>query len=410
MALYLGIDWSAQKHDAVCLNDAGASLLHLTIPHTPEGFLTLETHLRKLAVAPAEWLVGIETAHTLLLDFLWAHAYHQVYVIAPSVVKSSRGRYGQSGARTDQSDARLLADLVRTDRARLHLWQPDAVLTRQLRAKVSLYHFLTQNGVRFSNRLCALLARYYPAGLHVFSNVTTQIALHFLQTFPTPYSATHLTFAAFKAFATQHHYRQPAQLPKCFARLQAPQPQASADTVALYASEVVLLAGMLLELVRTKQRTLAEIQTLFRQHPDAAIFDSLPGAGALLAPALLVQFGDVRTRFPTSASVQALAGTCPYTAASGKRKVIGFRYGCNREFRQVAQQFARLSLHQSAWAVAYYEQVRPHCHSESHALRCLANRWLAIIWKLWQTQQPYDETYHLKQRAAHSQPRAQSRN
>ncbi|MBI4671350.1 MAG: IS110 family transposase [Chloroflexi bacterium] len=186
MSLYLGIDWSAQKHDAVCLNDAGAVLLHLTIPHTPAGFLRLDTQLRQVGTAPAECLVGIETAHNLILDFLWAHDDAQVYVIAPSIVKSSRGRYGQSGARSDQSDARLLADLLRTDRARLQLWQPDSLLTRQLRAKVSYCHFLTQNIVRFSNRLQALLARYYPAALQVFSDITTQIALEFLQIYPPP--------------------------------------------------------------------------------------------------------------------------------------------------------------------------------------------------------------------------------
>jgi hypothetical protein len=34
----------------------------------------------------------------------------------------------------------------------------------------------------------------------------------------------------------------------------------------------------------------------------------------------------------------------------------------------------------------------------------LANRWLAIAWKLWQTGQAYDEAYHLKQRALCSKP------
>jgi transposase len=405
MTFFLGIDWSAQKHDAVCRNEAGAVLWHLTIPHSSEGFLKLDTQVRQSGVTPAAVLVGIETAHNLLLDFLWAHEYTQVYVIAPSVVKSCRGRFGASGARSDQSDAHLLADLVRTDRARLQLWQPDTRLTRQLRAKVSAYHFLTQHSVRFSNRLHALLVRYYPAALQVFSDITTQIALAFLQAYPTPAVAQALTLAEFKQFVSQHRYPKPALLPHCFARLQAPQPQPSADTVSLYQSEVVMLAQVLLEAVRTKQRTLAEIQTLFAQHPDAALFASLPGAGDLLAPALLVQFGDDRRRFPSAASVQALAGTCPYTAASGKFKTIGFRHGCNHEFRQVAQQFARSSLTQSAWAVAYYEQVRPHCRSDSHAVRCLANRWLAILWKMWQTQQVYNESYHVQQRAAHSQPR-----
>ncbi|MFQ6101903.1 MAG: hypothetical protein ACE5OS_11815 [Anaerolineae bacterium] len=36
---------------------------------------------------------------------------------------------------------------------------------------------------------------------------------------------------------------------------------------------------------------------------------------------------------------------------------------------------------------------------------CLANRWLAIAWKLWQTRQAYDEAYHLRRCALRSKPR-----
>ncbi len=103
--------------------------------------------------------------------------------------------------------------------------------------------------------------------------------------------------------------------------------------------------------------------------------------------------------------MQALAGTCPVTDESGKRKVVKFRRACDREFRHVAQQWAMASLSESVWANTYWDAVRPHCDSDSHAYRCLANRWLAIAWKLWQTRQPYDEAYHLQQRAIRSKPR-----
>lgn len=63
------------------------------------------------------------------------------------------------------------------------------------------------------------------------------------------------------------------------------------------------------------------------------------------------------------------------------------------------------SLGESVWANTYFEQVRPHCNSQSHAYRCLANRWLVIAWKLWQTRQPYDEAYHLERRANRHTPR-----
>ena len=173
----------------------------------------------------------------------------------------------------------------------------------------------------------------------------------------------------------------------------------------MYQPEAVILAKVLLDIVQAKQQLLTELQTLFAQHPDRDIFTALPGAGKLLAPALLAKFGDDRGRFPTAASVQALAGTCPVTDQSGKRRIVKFRKGCDREFRWIVQQWAMNSLKTSVWANGYWQQVRPRCGSDNHAYRCLGNRWLAIVWKLWQTHQTYDETYHLKQLALRRKPR-----
>jgi transposase len=405
MQVYIGIDWSENKHDIVMMNEAGVPIVRQTISHTPEGFLQLEATRRDLGVAPGDCLVGLETAHNLVIDFLWSRHYINVYVIPPNVVKSTRGRYGQSGARTDQSDALLLADLLRTDRARLQPWHPDSLLTRQMRAKVSLINHLTRSVVRLSNRLRAVLLRYYPAAVHVFSSLRTQIALELIRAYPTPQAAAALAFADFQAFARQHGYKQPKKLPACFARLQIAEPEATPETVLVFQDEAVQLATLLLDVVQAKNVAQRELKVLFWQHPDYPIFDSLPGAGDYLAPALLVKFGDDRQRFPSPASVQALAGTCPVTDSSGKRKVIRFRRACDREFRNIAQQWAVASKPESLWASTYWEQVRPHCDSDSHAYRCLANRWLAIAWKLWQTRQPYDEAYHLRQRALRSKPR-----
>lgn len=405
MQVYIGIDWSEKEHHIFFMNETGACIVHQRIPHSLEGFLKLDALRQDLDVASSDCLVGLETAHNLVIDFLWSRGYQQVYVIPPSVVKSTRGRYGQSGARSDERDASLLADLLRTDRARLQPWHPDSLLTRQMRAKVSLIQHLTSHVVRLSNRLRAVLLRYYPVMVHVFSSLRTQIALHFICTYPTPQAAAALTWPEFQAFARQHHYPNPRKLARCFARLQAGQTEASHETVLVYQEEAVQLATLLLATVQAKNRALQALQRLFRQHPDYAVFVSLPGAGALLAPALLAKFGDDRQRFPTPASVQALAGTCPITDESGKRKLIKFRRACDREFRHFAQQWAIASLSESIWASTYWEILYPHCHSDSHAYRCLANRWLAIAWKLWQTRQPYDEAYHLQQRAIRSKPR-----
>jgi transposase len=335
-----------------------------------------------------------------VVDFLWAKGY-PLYIIAPSVTKSNRGRFGSSGARTDASDANVLADVLRTDRVRLSPWEPDTLLVQQLRAKLSLVNDLSNSIVRYSNRLRALLVRCYPQVLGLFSDLTTQIGLHFLIAFPCCYAAAQLSLEQFSAFCQQHRYSQPKRVAQKFAHLQRALPEPHPVTVAAYEQNVPGLAKLLLHLVQDKLQNIRQIQELFSQHADQTIFASLPGAGELLAPSLLVKFGECRTRFPTAADVQALAGTCPVTVGSGKRKKFLFRKACDRDFRRIAQQFAMASISQSSWARAYWHEIRPRCNSDAHAYRCLANRWLAIIWKLWHTRQPYDEAYHIRQRAQH---------
>ena len=397
MVVYTGIDWSENKHDVMIINQEGASVAQLSIAHTPDGFRQLDELHQKLGVAAEDCVIGLETAHNVLIDFLWAHNYRQVYVIPPSVTRSRQRRYRQSRARTDESDAALIADLLRTDRHRLQPWHPDSLLVRQIRAQVSLHIHLTRTKVRQSNRLRAVLLRYYPAALEVFSRLDTQIALTFIQAYPTPQAVADLSFADFKAFAAQQGYRRSDHLAAAYARLQAPQPEATSDTILVYREEALLLAEALLHTVKARLAVRRALKNLFKQHPDYVVFDSLPGVADFLGPALLAKFGDDRQRFPTANSVQALAGTCPVTDQSGKRRSIRFRKACDREFRSIAQQWARHSIAKSPWASAYFLKARHRGLSKSHACRCLANRWLAIAWKLWQTRQPYDETYHLNQ-------------
>jgi hypothetical protein len=232
----------------------------------------------------------------------------------------------------------LIADLLRTDLCRLTRWQPDSSLTCQIRARIGLVHFLTRQSVATRNRLWAVLMRYYPAALEVFSCLDALVSLLFIQAYPTPEAAAQLSYPEFTAFAAAHRHRRPNDWPKCFARLQAPQPQPDPNIVLAYAPQATLLAAALESLSRSRYQLLEETYRLFLQHPDAHIFASLPGAGKILQPALLAKFGDNRLRFPSASSVQQVAGTCPITRRSGKSKVVLFRLACDHDFRNIAQE------------------------------------------------------------------------
>jgi transposase len=394
--LYIGIDWSEEKHDVCILNHKGAILKEFTIPQTPKGHTTLEREIASFGVDAEHCLVGLETAHNLMMDFLESRLYTP-HVIAPNQVASSRGRFSSSGRRNDRSDAHLLADMLRTDRHRFAPWRADGVIVNQMKAGLRLIDDLTQSITRYSNRLRAVLLRAYPLALGLFNDLTAQIALQFLIAYPRQTEAQQLTYADLAAFCRRQRYSHPQMIPKRYAHLQREVPQPAAVTVLAFEPHISVLATLLLSLVQQKRQTIRRVQQLFSTHPDQHIFASLPGAGELLAPKLLVMFGDHRERFPNATAIQTLAGTCPVTIQSGKKRIVKFRRGCNHEYRHTAQLLAITSTQQSTWAATYFGRAKARGLNDSHAYRCLANRWLAIIWTIWQRGQAYDETYHLQQ-------------
>ena len=398
--LYIGIDWGEKVHHVCILNEAGARISRLQIPHSLSGFQRLDAERNKLNVPARECLVAIETNHNVIVDYLLDREYI-VYVIPPSSTEGYRNRHRSSGAYDDPSDAFLLASIVYTpsDRISHRRLQPNQALTQEILGQVRLIEALRQAIQRQGNQLRAALVRSYPVALTLFSELTLPITLQFLQAYPSAAEANSLSRETFEAFCRAHGDHRRDLAAQRYACLVEPLPAAQPAAVQACREQIRVLAQVLLLQVHCRQEALERLGQLFSQHQDAFLFISLPGTGKLLAPALLAKFGDHRARFAQANEVQALAGTCPLTRRSGQRREIRFRRGCDREFRRIAQQFALASREQSAWAAAFWQEIRSHCASDSHATRILANRWLAIIWKLWQTRQAYDEAHHLQQRA-----------
>jgi transposase len=396
MKTIIGIDWSEKKHCVHAYNEAGADLLRLEIAANESGFRELSRQLRRLNPQTADCLIALETAHNPLVDYLHEQGY-TLYIVAPSVVSSNRGRQGSSGAKDDDRDAQLLAQILRSERGQLIAWQPDGLLVRQMRILITWVDQMTKSIVRQRNRLRANLLRFYPQALEAFGNLQTQFSLRFLTAFPAPTALEALDYEQFVAFCGQQGYYEYDAYPRIWSALCVQEADFSPQANPVGSRHVTWQAEQLLAMVLHKRALIAQVRALFEQHPDAFIFASLPGAGALLAPKLLVMFGDHRQRYPHRSWLPAIAGTAPVTIASGKSRYVKFRRACNHDYRHTAQQFAQSSIRQSSWAATYFYRATERGMSKSHAFRCLANRWLHIIWSLWQRRQAYDEAYHFAQ-------------
>lgn len=74
MSVYIGIDWGKTSQVICFLNEAGAVIAQQVIPHTPEGFAKFDAQRQKLGLKAAACVVGIETAYSLLVDYLWGQS------------------------------------------------------------------------------------------------------------------------------------------------------------------------------------------------------------------------------------------------------------------------------------------------------------------------------------------------
>jgi len=148
-----------------------------------------------------------------------------------------------------------------------------------------------------------------------------------------------------------------------------------------------------------------EIAGLFAQHADHTLFASLPRAGKRLAPRLLAEWGDDRTRYADATAVQALGGTSPVPHASGKFVSAHKRYACSKPWRNALFQFAWQSTLKEEWAAAYDQRKRRDGKKHAVAVRALANQWVRIIFAAWRKGETYDPAVFLAALRAHA-PRA----
>src|SRR5437588_3740552 len=138
-----------------------------------------------------------------------------------------------------------------------------------------------------------------------------------------------------------------------------------------------------------------QIQEAAEAHPDFFIFDSLPGAGAVMAPRLLAAFGSQRERYESAEEMQTWSGIAPVLASSGKQQWVHFRYACPKFLRQTFHEWADYSIAQSEWARAYYELQCRRGKKHHAAVRALAFKWIRILYRCWKDRVAYDESIYL---------------
>src|SRR6516225_5002332 len=326
--LTAGIDWGSADH-AVCVVDiAGQVRARFTVAHDRAGIGKLVAGLRAAGVSEA----AIERSDGVLVEAL-LEAGLAVVVITSRQMKNLRSRYGSAGAKDDRFDAFVLADVLRTDRARLRPLAPDTPATTALRAAVRARRDLVAHRIAACNQLRAHLAVAFPGAVRLFAALDSPISLAFLARFGSQDAAAQLSEDDLAAWLQTLPHRGKAARPgQLRARLAAaPRGATGPDGMAL-APVTGALVATLATVSAQVQALEAEIAAQLAAHPDAHIFTCLPRAGTVRAARLLAETGDCRARFPDPESLICAAGVAPSTRQSGKHKTVTFRWAADKQF------------------------------------------------------------------------------
>lgn len=384
-----GVDWANDDHAVAVVDSAGRAIERFTVPHTSAGLRNL---VRKLAEAGAAE-VAIERSDGKVVDAL-LDAGLTVVVISPNQLRNLRSRYGSAGNKDDRFDAFVLADTLRTDRARLRPLLPDSPATVTLRQTCRARRDLVAHRVALANQLRAHLQIAFPGAVGLFRDIDSPISLTFLHRFDCQDRADWLSPRRLAVWLRSVGYcgrTDPAVLHQRLA--DAPRGATGDDGAAKTHITRAMLAVLtsLVEQITVLEHQIAEQLAL---HADAHIFTSLPRSGTVRAARLLAEIGDCRARFPTPEALACLAGVAPSTRQSGKVKHVAFRWAVDKQLRDAVCDFAGDSRRANPWAADLYNRARARGHDHPHAVRILARAWLFVIWHCWQNGVPYDPAQH----------------
>jgi transposase len=394
-AALVALDWGETEH--AFATQVGESPAETgTMPATPEtlhGWLE-ELH-KRLGGRPAA--LALEGGKSAVIHALTAYPWLVVYPVHPATSDRFRKAFVPSGAKDDVPDAIVLLTILTQHRDQLRPLKLDSAETRKVAALVAARRRAVDERTKLACELGSTLKTYYPQALELCGREpATDLMLDFITRWPELRSLKAARPVTLRAFYTAHNSRRPDVLDERVAII-AHARALTEDRAVI--EPAVLQVRMLVDLLRPLQRNIALIEEriaeAFNAHPEAALFQGLPGAGPATAPRLLAAFGTDRSRYPNACSLQKYAGIAPVTQRSGRQLWIHWRWNAPKFLRQTFVEWAGQSVPKCAWAKAYYRQQRAAGKHHQATLRALAFKWIRILWRCWQDRVPYDEKRYL---------------
>jgi len=392
--LFVGDDWAEDHHDIEVMDQAGKVLARRRLPEGVAGMTQLHELIGRFLpedAEDAEVVIGIETDRGPWAAALAAAGY-AVFPVNPLQASRYRERHGVSGAKSDQGDSHMLADMVRTDSHQLRPAAGDTPQAGAVKVIARTHKTLIWDRTRQVQRLRHQLREYFPAALEAFEDLDARDTLELLGKAPDPARAARLTRAQVAAALKRARRRDIAgRTGAILAALRGEHLGQPAALTAAYAATARSLIAVITALNEQVKALEEQVRAHFGRHPDAEIYRSQPGMGAILGARVLGEFGDDPHRYADGKARKNYAATSPITCASGKKKIVAARFIHNDRLVDALNAQAFAALNASPGARAFYDELRARGIEHNDALRRLANRLVGILHGCLKTRTPYDE-------------------
>lgn len=395
-AAFVAIDWADQKNFWRLLPAGSLHSEHGELDNNPEAVEAWAARLQQ-RFAGRPIAVCLEQSRGALVYMLTKYPHLVLFPVHPTTAARYRETFAPSGAKSDPSDTASLLDLLLRHREQLRPLQPDTPETRQLHFLVEERRQMVDDKTRQSNRLTDCLKLYFPQILQWFDDVTSPMVRDLLERWPQLEQLQRAHPGTLRRFFHQHNCRSAELIEERITGIYQAIP--ATQDLAVREAGTRITSG-LLALITTLHANIAgldkRIAEMVATHPDASVFASLPGAGDVLVPRLIVAFGTDRSRYQNANEMQCYSGIAPVKEASGNTAWTHFRFACPKFVRQTFHEFAGHSINRSAWAKAYYEHLRNDEKKSHHAaVRSLAFKWIRIIFRCWKDGKAYDEQIYM---------------
>ena len=392
--LFVGDDWAEDHHDVEVMNETGKVLAKRRLPEGVAGMAQLHELAGRFLPEDgqdAQVVVGIETGHGPWVTALIAAGY-AVFPVNPLQASRYRQRYAVSGAKSDGLDAHMLADVVRTDSHQLRPAAGDSAQAEGIKVVARAHKALIWQRTAVTQRLRAQLLGYFPAALEAFADLDAPEVLELLGKAPDPARAAKLTRAQVSAALKRAGRRKIAdKTDAILAALRGGHLAQPPALTAAYAATVRSLVAVITTLNEQVSALQGQVEEDFGRHPDAEIYRSQPGIGAITGARVLGEFGDDPHRYASAKARKNYAGTSPVTRASGKKKTVSARYIHNDRLIDALMTQAFAALRASPGARAFYDAQRAKGLEHNDTLRRLASRLTGILHGCLKSRTCYDE-------------------